>query len=150
MTITYDAKVDGLYIGFRDTKVTSKEPNEGTAVDLDAEGRLAGVETPDAVARSGGKKVFRQITLGDIALGRATAYSLCPPLTGASRLLFPCRSLATFDLRLATPVCPCLRPLDRLSYQEEPHACRQAQADLRAGQGRSPEYPLQRRYIGYR
>lgn len=73
MRITYDAEVDALYIGFRDAKVTSRELGEGIAVDFAAEGRLAGVEILDAVARLGDKDVFRQITLEDIALGRPAA-----------------------------------------------------------------------------
>jgi uncharacterized protein YuzE len=70
MRITYDAEVDALYIRFRETTVTTKELGEGIAVDLDAEGRLAGLEVLDVVARLGDPNPFRQITLEDIALTR--------------------------------------------------------------------------------
>ena len=61
MRITYDAEVDALYIRFRETTTTSRELGEGIAVDLDAEGRLAGIEVLDAVARLGDTDPFRQI-----------------------------------------------------------------------------------------
>jgi uncharacterized protein YuzE len=70
MRITYDAEVDALYIGFRDTTVTTKQLGEGIAVDLDAEGRLAGIEILDATERLGDTEPFRQITLENIALVR--------------------------------------------------------------------------------
>ena len=70
MRITYDAEVDALYIRFRETTVTTKELGEGIAVDLDADGHLAGIEVLDALARLGDKEAFRSITLEDIALVR--------------------------------------------------------------------------------
>jgi len=66
--ITYDAEVDALYIRFRETTTTTKELGEGIALDLDGEGRLAGIEVLDAVARLGDKEAFRQVTLEGIAL----------------------------------------------------------------------------------
>jgi uncharacterized protein YuzE len=68
MRITYDAEVDALYIRFRETTTTSRELGEGIAVDVDAEGRLAGIEILDAVARLGDTDPFRQIILEGIAL----------------------------------------------------------------------------------
>jgi uncharacterized protein YuzE len=68
MRITYDAEVDALYIRFRETTTTSRELGEGIAVDLDAEGRLAGIEVLDAVARLGDADPLREITLEGIAL----------------------------------------------------------------------------------
>jgi uncharacterized protein YuzE len=68
MKITYDSEVDALYIRFHDTTVTTKELGEGIAVDLDAEGRLAGIEILDAKTRLGDQDAFRQITLEDIGL----------------------------------------------------------------------------------
>ncbi len=68
MRITYDAEVDALYIRFKDTTVITKELGEGIALDLDAEGRLAGIEILDAVSRLGEKEPFRQVTLEDIGL----------------------------------------------------------------------------------
>ncbi len=70
MRITYDAEVDALYIRFRETTVTTKELGEGIAVDLDAEGRLVGIEILDATACLGDTEPFRQITLENIALTR--------------------------------------------------------------------------------
>lgn len=70
MRISYDAQVDALYIRFRETTVTTREVAEGIAVDVDAEGRLAGIEILDAMERLGGREAFRQITLEDIALAQ--------------------------------------------------------------------------------
>jgi YD repeat-containing protein len=68
MRITYDQKVDALYIRFRETTVTTKHLAEGIAADYDAEGRLAGIEILDAVRRFGDPSVFKQVVLEDIAL----------------------------------------------------------------------------------
>lgn len=68
MKITYDAEVDAIYIRFQDTTVTTKELGEGIAVDLDADGKLAGIEILDAKKRLAVSDPFRQITLEDIAL----------------------------------------------------------------------------------
>ncbi len=70
MKTTYDAEVDALYIRFSDATVTTKELGEGIAVDLDAEGHLAGIEVLDALTRLGNKEAFGSITLEDIALAR--------------------------------------------------------------------------------
>jgi len=67
--ITYDAEVDALYIRFREATVTTKHVGEGLAADYDAEGHLAGIEILDAAKRLGGREVFRQVVLEDIALG---------------------------------------------------------------------------------
>ncbi len=42
MRITYDPRVDALYIMFKETKVSTKHIGEGIAADYDAEGKLAG------------------------------------------------------------------------------------------------------------
>ena len=68
MKITYDAEVDALYIRFQETTVTTKELGEGIAVDLDADGKLAGIEILDAKKRLAPNDPFREITLQDIAL----------------------------------------------------------------------------------
>jgi len=68
MRITYDSEVDALYIRFIETTVTTEHLAEGIAADYDAEGRLAGIEILDAVKRFGGRDVFRQVVLEDIAL----------------------------------------------------------------------------------
>jgi uncharacterized protein YuzE len=67
--ITYDAQVDALYIRFREATVTTKHVGEGLAADYDAEGHLAGIEILDAAKRLGGREVFRQVVLEDVALG---------------------------------------------------------------------------------
>ncbi|MBM3474553.1 MAG: DUF2283 domain-containing protein [Armatimonadetes bacterium] len=68
MRITYDAEVDALYIRFRETTTTTKELGEGIAVDLDAEGRLVGIEVLDAMDRLGDRDALRQVTLEGVAL----------------------------------------------------------------------------------
>ena len=68
MKITYDAKVDALYIQFLETTVTTKRLAEGIAADYDAEGRLAGIEILDALERFGGAQTLRQVTLEDVGL----------------------------------------------------------------------------------
>ncbi len=70
MKITYDPEVDALYIRFRETTVTTQHLAEGLAADYDADGHLAGIEILGAVKHLGGKDVFKQIILEDIALGR--------------------------------------------------------------------------------
>jgi uncharacterized protein YuzE len=71
MTITYDFEVDALYIRFIDVPVTTKHVAEGIAVGYDAEDRVAGLEILDAAKRCGGKDVFRNAMLEDIALHTA-------------------------------------------------------------------------------
>jgi uncharacterized protein YuzE len=71
--ITYDAEVDALYIRFREATVTTKHIGEGLAADYDADGRLAGIEILDAAKRLGGRDVFRQVVLEDVALGTPEA-----------------------------------------------------------------------------
>ncbi len=71
MTITYDKEVDALYIRFKETTVTTKHLADGIAADYDAEGRLAGIEILDALARLEDPSVFRQVILEDVALARA-------------------------------------------------------------------------------
>lgn len=68
MRITYDSKVDALYIRFIDATVTTQHVAEGIAVDYDQGGKIAGIEILDAVKRFGSKDVFKKVTLEDIAL----------------------------------------------------------------------------------
>ena len=70
MKITYDAQVGTLYIRFREATVTTKHIGEGLAADYDADGLLAGIEILDAAKRLGGRDVFKQVILEDVALGR--------------------------------------------------------------------------------
>ena len=69
MRITYDAKIDALYIMFEETKeVTTKHIAEGIAADYDERGKLAGIEILDALKRLGDSKTFKKVTLEEIAL----------------------------------------------------------------------------------
>lgn len=68
MRITYDQKVDALYIRFKETTVTTKHLGEGIAADFDADGRLAGIEVLDAAKRMGDPNAFKRITLEDVAI----------------------------------------------------------------------------------
>ena len=68
MKVTYDRKVDALYISFKETTVTTKHLAEGIAADYDAEGKLAGIEILDAMKRLDDPAIFKRITLEDIAL----------------------------------------------------------------------------------
>ena len=65
MRITYDSKVDALYIRFIETTVTTEHVAEGIAVDYDSEGKIAGIEILDAVMRFGSKDVFKKVILED-------------------------------------------------------------------------------------
>ncbi|MBM3328003.1 MAG: DUF2283 domain-containing protein [Calditrichaeota bacterium] len=69
MKITYDSRVDALYIRFRDATVTTEHLSEGIAADYDSEGHLAGLEILDASTRLGDKQTFRQIVLEDLVFG---------------------------------------------------------------------------------
>lgn len=60
MKISYDKQVDALSIIFRETTVTTKELGEGIAIELDAEGRLAGIEILDAAQRIGDTGTLKQ------------------------------------------------------------------------------------------
>lgn len=63
MNISYDPEVDALSITFRTTTVNTKELGEGIAVDLDADGNLAGIEVLDACARLGGRETLKEVVL---------------------------------------------------------------------------------------
>ena len=69
MRITYDSKVDALYIRFKETTVTTKHLAEGIAADYDAHGSLAGLEVLDAMKRFGDRTTLRKVTLEEIGLG---------------------------------------------------------------------------------
>jgi len=71
MKITYDAKVDALYIQFLEATVTTEHLAEGIAADYDARGRLAGIEILDVLKRFGDPQVLRQVILEDVGMVRA-------------------------------------------------------------------------------
>ena len=68
MKISYDPKVDALYIEFEDTTVTTKHVAEGISIDLDAHGKLAGIEVLNASKKFGDKSTLRHVTLDNIGL----------------------------------------------------------------------------------
>ena len=68
MRITYDSKVDALYIRFIEATVTTDHVAKGIAVDYDSDGKIAGIEILDAVKRFGSKDVFKKVTLEGLAL----------------------------------------------------------------------------------
>lgn len=68
MRITYDPKVDALYIRFNETTVTTKHLAEGIAADYDGQGGLAGLEILDAVKRFGDRSTLRKVVLEEIGL----------------------------------------------------------------------------------
>ncbi len=70
MKITYDRKVDALYIRFKETTVTTKHLAEGIAADYDADGLLAGIEILDAMKRLGDPAVLKQVTLEVVTPGK--------------------------------------------------------------------------------
>ena len=68
MRITYDPKVDALYIRFEEAQVTTKNLAEGIAADYDQNGKLAGIEILDAVKRFADKATLKKVTLEEIGL----------------------------------------------------------------------------------
>jgi uncharacterized protein YuzE len=66
MRITYDKEVDALRIIFRETTVTTKELGDGIALDLDSDGKIAGIEVLDAASRLGEKDTLRKVVLEGI------------------------------------------------------------------------------------
>ena len=65
MKITYDPKVDALYIRFSDSAVATEHIPENLAVDFDTSGRLAGIEVL-SVAESLGSDVLNKFTFETI------------------------------------------------------------------------------------
>jgi len=51
MRISYDRKVDALYIRFIEASVTTQQVAEGIALDYTEDGQLAGIEILDARKR---------------------------------------------------------------------------------------------------
>jgi uncharacterized protein YuzE len=68
MRITYDPKVDALYIRFKEAPVTTKHLAEGIAADFDKKGKLAGIEILDAMKRFADKATLKKVTLEEIGL----------------------------------------------------------------------------------
>ena len=68
MRITYDPKVDALYIRFEETQVTTKHLAEGIAADYDSKGKLAGIEILDALKRFADKATLKRVILEELGL----------------------------------------------------------------------------------
>ncbi len=66
MKVTYDSKYDVLYIRFRHARVMNHPVTEDIILDIDEEGRLAGIEVLDAKRIVGGLDAFREVVLEDI------------------------------------------------------------------------------------
>lgn len=66
MKISYDKQVDALSIIFRETTVTTKELGDGIAIELDSEGRLAGIEILDAIRRFGDRDTLNEVVFEGI------------------------------------------------------------------------------------
>ena len=71
MRISYDSRIDALYILFEEGTVTTKQLAEGIAVDFDARGKIAGIEILDAKKKFGDSATLRKVTLEDIGLSAA-------------------------------------------------------------------------------
>ena len=71
MRISYDSKVDVLFIQFEEGTVTTKHVVEGIAVDFDSRGKIAAIEILDAKKRFGDTATLRKVTLEDIGLSAA-------------------------------------------------------------------------------
>ena len=63
MKVTYDSKYDVLYIRFRHARVMNHPVTEDIILDIDEEGRLAGIEVLDAKRIIGGLDAFRDMEL---------------------------------------------------------------------------------------
>jgi uncharacterized protein YuzE len=66
--ITYDARVDALYIQLSESTVTTQHLAEGIAADQDSDGWLTGIGILDALRRFGDPQTLRQVILEDVGL----------------------------------------------------------------------------------
>lgn len=73
MRISYDSEVDALSIVFREATVRSDEIAEGIAAEYDAEGRLAGLEILDLLARFGDRSTLSRVVLEGLGPSAAPA-----------------------------------------------------------------------------
>jgi uncharacterized protein YuzE len=79
MKITYDARVDALYIRFLDSTVTTKNVSDGVAFDYDAEGKLAGIEILEAGVRIGDREPLQDASLEELDAGPVFARNANEP-----------------------------------------------------------------------
>ena len=66
MKVTYDSKYDILYIRFRHARAMNHPVTDDIVLDIDEEGRLAGIEVLDAERIIGGLDAFSEVVLEDI------------------------------------------------------------------------------------
>ena len=72
MKITYNQQTDVLYISFQETTVTTKELEEGLAVDYAKDGTLAGIELLDAKEHIGQlDEVLKRVVLEQVTVATA-------------------------------------------------------------------------------
>jgi uncharacterized protein YuzE len=72
MKITYDKEADILYIGFQEVTVTTKELEDGLAVDYAKDGSVAGIEMLDAKEHIGHlDEVLKKVVLENVSLATA-------------------------------------------------------------------------------
>jgi uncharacterized protein YuzE len=72
MKISYDKEADVLYISFQETTVTTKELEDGLAVDYAQDGTVAGIEMLNAKDHIGHlDEVLKRVTLENVALATA-------------------------------------------------------------------------------
>ena len=72
MKITYNKQTDVLYISFQETTVTTKELEEGLAVDYAEDGTVAGIEMLDAKDHIGHlDDVLKRVVLEQVTVATA-------------------------------------------------------------------------------
>lgn len=72
MKITYNKQTDVLYIGFQETTVTTKEFEDGLAVDYAQDGTVAGIELLDAQDHIGHlDDVLKRVVLEQVTVATA-------------------------------------------------------------------------------
>lgn len=72
MKISYDKEADVLYISFQETTVTTKELEDGLAVDYAKDGSVAGIELLDAHERIDHlADVLKKVELENVSLASA-------------------------------------------------------------------------------
>ncbi len=72
MKITYNKQTDVLYISFQETNVTTKELEEGLAVDYAQDGTVAGIEMLDAKEHIGHlDDVLKRVVLEQVTVATA-------------------------------------------------------------------------------
>ena len=72
MKVTYNKQTDVLYISFQETTVTTKELEDGLAVDYAQDGTVAGIELLDAQGHIGHlDDVLKKVVLEQVTVAMA-------------------------------------------------------------------------------